>query len=318
VNTQHLETPNDLEAEAQQRAIEAARAPVESPAPVPELEQEIQSVLAKIEAPSARQRIRASLQGVFRPRSTQTAEANPQEQVSLDEVLSILREETRTRTKRRNRLIGIYLGILGLFITVAIVTHDKHMLNFLGSFNGLMAAGAAVSQRQKAASVRLALFDNVRVVGPLADALGYQDKWVQPIAAKKLTKLLPQMKASDAALLGPEQRAALNKALRGKNIELILAILKAWEQVGDTKAIEEVEKLAAGRGHGGRNPKVVAAAQECLPFLRQSAERLQVGSQLLRPSDGNLTPSDVLLRPSIPHAPTEPADQLLRPTNDTV
>ena len=318
MNTQDLETPNDLEAEAQQRHIEAARAPVESPDPVPELEQEIQSVLAKIEAPSARQRIRASLHGMFRPRSAQAAETNPQEQVSLDEVLSILREESRTRTKRRNLFIGIYLGFLGLFITVAIVTHDRHMLNFLGSFNGLVAASAAVSQRQKAASVRLALFNHVRVVGPLAEALGYQDKGVQSIAAKKLTELLPQMKASDASLISPEQRGALNKALRGKNIELILAILKAWEQVGDTKAIEEVEKLAAGRGYGGRNPKVVAAAQECLPFLRQSAERQQVSAQLLRASDGNLTPSDVLLRPAMPRASTEPADQLLRPTNDAV
>lgn len=131
-----------------------------------------------------------------------------------------------------------------------------------------------------------------------------------------MISLLPRMKASDAALLSPEQRFFLNRALKSKDTALTLAILKAWEQVGDASAIGKVEKLAEGRGRGERIPKVVEAAKDCLPALRQSAERQQIGSQLLRPSDGNLTPSDVLLRPAMPHAPTEPSNQLLRPIDN--
>lgn len=61
---------------------------------------------------------------------------------------------------------------------------------------------------------------------------------------------------------------------------------------------------------------ILEAALECLPALRQSIENRHIGSQLLRPADGNRTPSEVLLRPAAPQASSDPPDQLLRSTND--
>ena len=235
--------------------------------------------------------------------------------MGLDEVLAVLNQESRKRGKRQKLFVGLFLGMAALFTLIAILTHNTSIIASMGGYISLTVIGAAASQQQKSASLAIARFDDVRAIGALAEALEFKDKRVAPIAEKSLIHLLPRLKASDASLLNPEQRFCLNRALRGKNTELTVAILKAWEQIGDERAIEEVEKLARGRGRGGSSPTVVVAAQECLPFLRQSAERQQIGSQLLRPSDGNLTPSDVLLRPATPHASTDPADQLLRPTN---
>jgi len=319
MNTQHLEIQAEPETETQLRALDVTRPTLEAiSTPSPATEAEIQEVLQKIQAKSPRRRFRSRVRSLFMPQSASVQDSGQLMQLELDAVLGILREESQNRAIRKKRFIGIFLGIIIILIVVSLLTHDRHLFNSFGSYIGLLSMGAAASQQQKSAVAVMARFNDVRAVGPLAEALEFKDKDMLPLTEQTLIRLLPLMKASDAALLSPDQRAYLNRAVRGKNTALILAILKAWEQVGDIKAIEEVEKLAAGRGHGGRNPKVVAAAQECLPFLRQSAERQQIGSQLLRASDGNLTPSDILLRPAMPHASTEPADQLLRPTNDAV
>ena len=159
-------------------------------------------------------------------------------------------------------------------------------------------------------------FGYLQSVGPLAEALEMSDSEVTETAIRALIRLLPRLKASDASLINPHQRSCLNEALRwNRDIDLTLAILAAWEQVGDTGAIEDVEGLAAGQGSGGRIPKIKAAAQECLPLLLQSAGRQQNNTQLLRPVDGSIMPKDTLLRPALPQASPIPPDQLLRPTD---
>jgi hypothetical protein len=236
--------------------------------------------------------------------------------MDFDEVLSLLSKETRKRTRLRYFCGGLFMTLVLLGIFLAIVKHDHSVLSHVGSFAGLAIAGAAATRKQKSAALAISRFDDIRAIGPLAETLEYRDKSLLPIATQTLICLLPRMKASDAFLLNTAQRACLNRALQGKNTDLTLAILKAWEQVGDFNAIPEVEKLAEGHGYGGRYLTVITAARECLPYLRQSAERQQFSAQLLRPSDGNTTPSDVLLRPATPHTAAEPSDELLRPTYD--
>ncbi|MCW3051769.1 MAG: hypothetical protein JWN14_939 [Chthonomonadales bacterium] len=319
MNTQPLETQNDPETETHSHALSVTSPTLESiSTPPPATEAEIQEVLQKIQAKNPRRRFRARVRSLFMAQPPTAQDPGQLMQLEPDAVLGILREETLNRAIRKKRFIWIFLSIILVLVALSILTHSAHLFNSFGSYIGLLSMGAAASQQQKSAVAVMARFNDVRAVGPLAEALEFKDKDMLPLTEQTLIRLLPMMKASDASLLSPDQRAYLNRALRGKNSALILAILKAWEQVGDTKAIEEVEKLATGRGYGGHNPKIALAAQECLPYLRQSAERQQIGSQLLRPSDGNLTPSDVLLRPAMPHASTEPADQLLRPTNDAV
>lgn len=316
--SQHLESPHEQDTNSVVRTESLPAPTVEStPRPLP-TDAEIQQAFQQMKASESRNRVRSGLCRLLQGRSAQTQDPDALLEMEFDQVLTVLREESRKRAKTQKLFVGLFLSIVIGMVLIAIVTHNTTMLGSMGSYVSLIAVGAAASQQQKAAAIAIARFDDVRAVGPLAEALEFKDKRVVPMAEQALIRLLPRLKASDAPLLSPEHRVYLNRALKGKKPELMLAILKAWEQVGDAGAIEEVEKIAAGRGRGGQIPRVVVAAQECLPFLRQSAERQQIGAQLLRPSDGNLTPSDVLLRPSMPHASTEPADQLLRPTNDAV
>jgi len=320
VNTQRLETQNEPETPRRFSSLEKTEAEVSGPQPPADLqmptEAEIQQTFQKRKAQESALGFRSGFRNILRGQRIKTPDPEPLLEMEFDAVLAILREESRQRAKRQKLFIGLFLSIVLGLVALAILTHNTSMLTFMGSYTSLFVIGAAASQQQKSAAMAITRFDDVRAAGPLAEALEFKDKDVVPLATKALISLLPRLKASDAPLLSPEQRFCLNRALRGKNTELTLAILKAWEQVGDSKAIEEVEKLAHGRGRGGRYAAVVAAAQECLPFLRQSAERQQIGSQLLRAADGSVTPAGVLLRPAMPHAPTEPSEELLRPTTD--
>jgi hypothetical protein len=316
VTTQHLETQPESEAQTYSLALNPVSATEEVSAPLPPTEAEIQQLVYEMKAKEEARGFGGHARRIFTGQSKTTKDPDQLLEMKFDDVLTLLREESQKRAKRQKVFLGIFLSIVLCFVLIAIFTHHTTMLNSIGSYVSFIAMGAAASQQQKTAALAIARFDDVRAVGALAEALEFKDKDVVPMAEKALICLLPRMKASDAALLSPTQRQSLNRALKGKNTALTLAILKAWEQVGDARAVEEVEKLAQGRGRGGRIPKVVEAAQECLPFLRQSAERQQIGSQLLRAADGNLTPADVLLRPAMPRASTEPPDQLLRPTDD--
>ena len=311
MNKQHLETESEQEIKtySRDRTLESEAAEV-GVSQLPS-EAEVQQAYAQMKAKQPGRRF-VGVRDALRYPWIKPKDSDHVLQMEIDDVLTVLRKEVQTRAERKKLFVGIFLSIVLLFVVIAIFTHHTIMFTNVGTYISFLMIGAAASQKQKAAALAISRFDDVRAIGPLAEALEFNDKEVVPMAEKALIILLPRMKASDTALLNAEQRFCLNRALRGKNTELTLAILKAWEQVGDAKAIEEVDKLA--RGRGGKNPQVVAAAQDCLPFLRQSAERQQIGAQLLRPSDGNLTPSDVLLRPAMPHASTAPSEQLLRPT----
>ncbi len=239
-------------------------------------------------------------------------------QLSFDEVLSILHDESKKNSQQRINSVAIALGFLVFALLMAKFAHNTYFLSLRSVCISMIVVGwVVVSDRHKAAAAAIARFDDVRAIGPLAEALGLKNRSIRQIASRTLIRLLPRVQASDSVYLGPPQRHALNRTLRGKNIDLTLAILKAWEQIGDADAIPEVEKLAEGRGYGGRVPKVSAAAHACLPYLRQSAGRQQIGAQLLRPADTNALPSGTLLRPALPHTSSEPSAQLLRPTDPT-
>ena len=163
----------------------------------------------------------------------------------------------------------------------------------------------------------LAQFDDVRVVGPLAEALVYKDRNLRKVVQDALTQLLPKLKASDAPLLSKEQRGYLHRALSRKDTELSFAILMALEQVGDANAIPFVQKLADGEGRARKNPKLQDAAERCLGFLEERLQYQEANETLLRASGSQSTAPEVLLRPVLP-APSDAQPQyLLRASNPT-
>ncbi len=150
-------------------------------------------------------------------------------------------------------------------------------------------------------------FDDIKMVGPLADALAFEDKITQQEARQALVRLLPRLQASDAHLLNGEQRKQLRQVLFTDYRELAMSVLKAYEHIGDGAELEAVERLLQNEQLDG---EVRDAALNCLPFLQLRAQQMQSSQTLLRASEHATTP-DILLRPAA-NAQTEEETQLLR------
>lgn len=149
---------------------------------------------------------------------------------------------------------------------------------------------------------------------------------------RALIVLLPQLKASDTNLLTPRHRAFLNRLLAYELVrpastplwwmpapsELAEAILKAYEQIGDAKAIPIVERLANCTPQNDRQQRIQRAAQECLPLLRATAGELTSAQTLLRASSSSATSTpDTLLRPASTTTTTDTEALLRVPVTET-
>jgi hypothetical protein len=133
--------------------------------------------------------------------------------------------------------------------------------------------------------------DDLRAVGLLAETLPMGDP-THTLAVSALTRLLPRLKASDAGLLDDGQRACLYRALRNcanprifwrYNPHFAVTILRALEQIGDSRALPVVQRLASGRAKTPAQKRIQNAARECLPYLRLHAIQQQDDRTLLRP-----------------------------------
>jgi hypothetical protein len=157
---------------------------------------------------------------------------------------------------------------------------------------------------------------DIRMVGPVVEALAWPDSEVRRAAAEALIVLLPRLKASDSKLLNASQRASLYGMLRmseaRRRSDLIRAILKALEQVGDEEAVFYVDRLAHEPVFTPSQLEACKAAEECLPFLKASAARQKIGDELLRPAALEADSPDTLLRPAA-SAPDLDPETLLRP-----
>jgi hypothetical protein len=174
------------------------------------------------------------------------------------------------------------------------------------------------SPQQRRAAQRLAQLQNKRVVGHLVDFTTWPDAPVREAARQALISMLPKLQTADASLLSAQQQGILRGMLHRRHVEtepaLQIAILKAYEQVGDERALHAVNALATMRPSTKNRQRVRVAAQECLPFLQQRHHR-QVSSQtLLRPTEQNTSepPQEILLRPAREQSAQLP-QELLRP-----
>lgn len=159
--------------------------------------------------------------------------------------------------------------------------------------------------------------ERLDTIGVFVDLLEHTDFPVQLLVGEVLTALLPRLRATDAALLHDRRRAILNRRLRmsraNAELPLLLAILSAWEQIGDINAIGPVERLTQGYVYTKSQRTLSQAAEACLPALREQAEHNRLRTTLLRPSTDPDTPSETLLRPAV-GSDSQPG-VLLRPSN---
>jgi hypothetical protein len=236
-------------------------------------------------------------------------------EIAVEPLLELLKTEAQTARKNRKILNGFLSGVgvlmTGAFVALGVLKGDWDptmfvMFSFLGG-----GAAMAASAKQTNAIRALAQFDDIRGVGAFTEALEFQDKEVIAVAERKLMELLPRLQASDAALLDANQRAILNRTLLTGSSELVVAILKAYEQVGDSTAIANVETLSRGYKKWGELSSVAVAARACLPFLQERLRRAEQEQTLLRAANGNVTAPETLLRPAASTQETH-AETLLR------
>jgi hypothetical protein len=181
------------------------------------------------------------------------------------------------------------------------------------------------SRKAKKAVQQLSSLNDLSGIGGLIEALYFNDQREGP-AIETLIELLQRLKASDAALLTERHHIILRAILaslphvtgnlftrlsrrKEMHARLQVAILKAFEQVGDSKALPVVAALA----ESGAPPHVRAAAQKCLPFLQMRQEQERASQTLLRASSATPIGPDTLLRAAHGHHNQEPTE-MVRPS----
>jgi len=231
----------------------------------------------------------------------------------VESLLALLEKEAANRRRRRTIGVVVVVAWLGLMVLLAATHHGENVGSFT-SIIGSLGALFAATQLQKDTAKALLRFDDVRAVGGLAEALEFDDKGVAQGAEEALTRLLPRLKASDHTLLTPDQRRCLDRALikRAKGA-FRLAVLAAYEQVGDETSVALVEKIAAAGVRGIRDQRVIARAAEALPTMRERAQLVKAAQTLLRPADA--VGDETLLRPAS-GPPSGPVETLLRPVEE--
>ncbi len=232
------------------------------------------------------------------------------------------------KAKRRHRQPNMRIGYLAASWCILVPYTLYQMVAALSSGRRLDALlwGAllvtatqlhrfALAPEQTRAARELAKHNDIRGAGHLAEALEWPDPRLRKVAAVALIRLLPEMQASDASLLSADQRLCLYGKLNPRSIrsqpQLVLAILKALEQVGDEAALPYVKKLAEMDVGRGTELQVRVAALACLPFLEQRIQKQWATETLLRPSAAGGASSEILLRPAHQGGATDPS-QLLR------
>ncbi|HZO86760.1 MAG TPA: HEAT repeat domain-containing protein [Chthonomonadaceae bacterium] len=197
-----------------------------------------------------------------------------------------------------------------------LIDWGQGLIGFVGILSSALLIAAMVLQYvDLAANVRLtavtalANTGDPRLVGAFALCLSDLDREVRYTAANALRKLLPKVKASDKRYISPLEMHALLKALVGRDDPLRIAILKALEQIGDERALPNVEWII----ESNEPLDVRRAAEECLPYLKMRAEYSEQAQTLLRAAEpSEAAAPDTLLRPAQSAAQTD-ASQLLRP-----
>lgn len=254
----------------------------------------------------------------------------------LLKITKVMRESTR------KRIYLIIAAFLIFYLFMEILFKSGTVIAGFSGLGALLAARLAMTHQQKLATKLLAQMNDLSSVGEMVDGLEIKDNDIKQEVWVALIRMLPRMYASDSHLLNASQRSRLNAFLNENHRltndiqkQLIISILKAYQQVGDETALEAVEKLADGMtvgpkgvhfeykkesksgfyqgGQVGYDREIRAAAQECLPFLRQRVKNLTASSQLLRASSEESAASGELLRAAQHHA-MEPAEELLRPS----
>jgi hypothetical protein len=269
-----------------------------------------------------------------------TGEANvePMELEVVSHLGSVLRRDTR---RRLVSLVLLPLLPFALLLTLKLLLSEEAWLRLCTNpvfvvVAILVGIGAPLtllrpSRKARQATRRLSTLEDVRAIGGLVETLYFNyDLNGDAPAREALIRLLPRLQASDSGLLTERHAAWLRQMLNALPYatgnpfrrfsqrlsrrqdalpRLQIAILKAFEQVGDSNSLPAVDHLA----RRAANPEVRKAAGECLPFLQARLEQERAVQTLLRAASASEPDPGILLRPVRGDRAQDP-DALVRPS----
>ena len=266
-----------------------------------------------------------SLKGSWRMNELKSDAGAPEELLPLNEQAvapskETLHEGTHTISMRRSFLIAAVLVCVpyGLYNIIKSALSHSWLLMLPYAFisaSPLLLIGFTMypsDVKRLRAVVKSSKLDDV---GIMTESLEWPDFYCQQQAAKGLIKSLPRLKASDAKLLNMRHREILihklNYADATSQPQLLIAILHALEQIGDSTAIAAVERLAKCTPKNSGQVSVKEAAIHCLEYLPGRAVLNGANLTLLRPSQPAGEDGSDLLRSGSSSALSD--EQLLRP-----
>ena len=186
--------------------------------------------------------------------------------------------DQESRSKRWLAAIPMLVAVQ-LWIVVVYPHSSIATLSYVVCATILLIVLAQFGYRWRRTAEALAVADDLRMVGPLVDRLGagLKRRRTRRVIRQALIRVLPRLRPEDAVLLSAEQRTHLAAALkqlavRGRDVELQLAILAAFHQIGPDQALPIVEGLAHDRGRSTNRRRVREAAEACLARLAPEAE----------------------------------------------
>jgi len=184
-------------------------------------------------------------------------------------------------------------------------------------------------ERRRNLTARVADQGDVRSIGALIDALSLADTRTHTIALDAICERLPLLKTGDETLLTKSQCARLSyllslpvesplhKDIRAlfrpadqRSIDLRVAILQAFEQIGDSKVLPVVTQLVSRKPGTIGERRIHEAAVSCLAALQLRQEQARSSQTLLRASHLAPAASDTLLRPAEGSQETSSAELL--------
>jgi len=199
-----------------------------------------------------------------------------------------------------------------------------------------------VSRRRRKLKAALAQKQDIRSTGALLQVLRVPNTSIRNLAKRSLIDLLPQLQTKDGDQLAENERRILLRTLSispnnreqrelselfsksaaraayQREVDLRVAILKAYEQIGGSREESVVRRLAQGTPSiptGRPVPEEIRkAASDCLPHIEARAALERAAAQLLRPTTHRDEIDASLLR-AASATDASRSDELLHPTD---
>ena len=148
---------------------------------------------------------------------------------------------------------------------------------------------AVLHASQRGVVMALARCGDIRAVAYLASAARSDERSLNALARAGLIRLMPGLRACDAALLGRTQRGELYVTLRAAwvrhDTELAAAILTGLAQMGDTGVLPDMRRMAQPESRFAKhraNRLIAEKAAALLPDLERIASARRSHGELLR------------------------------------